>query len=305
LPKPTAAQARQNTVNDMIDAAKETYQHGRETFSLADIDRQAEAILKTKPGTVAELARQALENPADQAAVGGRVLQMSASAAVEASRRAAADVLSAQRSIDKWLAENGITASSTAEERAAAMKKVPEDLSLQAEEAVRTAEQCLQQDMTEAVGGRARQLGMEALSMRASQKGVTAARAYKNVQKGKDFFQNLTNEGQSLLDKGADNMTPGDWKRLQNIRDSLSDDNIDTSMLDEVLGGKLKDIEREGIARVQQARGKAGSAAAQAAPKEETLAERYGRLARRRDEYRNAGDHEGATAPSRTRSTTP
>jgi hypothetical protein len=78
-PKPTAAQARQNTVNDMIDAAKETYQHGRETFSLADIDRQAEAILKTKPGTVAELARQALENPADQAAVGGRVLQMSAS----------------------------------------------------------------------------------------------------------------------------------------------------------------------------------------------------------------------------------
>jgi hypothetical protein len=295
LPKPTAAQARQNTVNDMTNAAKETYQHGRETFSLDDIDRQAEAILKTKPGTVAELARQALENPADQAAVGGRVLQMSASAAVEASRRAAADVLSAQRSIDRWLAENGITASSTAEERAAAMKKVPEDLSLQAEEAVRVAS-VLEQNMQQEVGGRARQLGMEALSMRASQKGVTAARAYKNVQKGKDFFQNLTNEGQSLLDKGADNMTPGDWKRLQNIRDSLSDDNIDTSMLDEVLGGKLKDIEREGIARVQQARGKTGSAAAQAAPKEESLAERYGRLARRRDEYRNAGDHEGATA---------
>jgi hypothetical protein len=294
-PKPTAAQARQNTVNDMIDAAKETYQHGRETFSLADIDKQAEAILKTKPGTMAELARQALENPADQAAVGGRVLQMNASAAAEAARRAAADVLSAQRSIDKWLAENGITASSTAEERAAAMKKVPEDLSLQAEEAVRTAAS-LQQDMTEAVGGSSRRLGMAALEMRASQKGVTAARAYKNVQKGKDFFQNLTNEGQSLLDKGAENMTPGDWRRLQNIRDSLSDNNIDTSMLDEVLGGKLKDIEREGIARVQQARGKTGYAAAQAAPKEETLAERYGRLARRRDGYRNAGDHEGADA---------
>jgi hypothetical protein len=294
-PKPTAAQARQNTVNDMIDAAKDIYQHGRETFSLDDIDRQAEAILKTKPGTMAELARQALENPADQAAVGGRVLQMNASAAAEAARRAAADVLSAQRSIDKWLAENGINASSTAEDRAAAMKKVPEGLALQAEEAVRTAAS-LQQDMTEAVGGSSRRLGMAAREMRASQKGVIAARAYKNVQKGKDFFQNLTNEGQSLLDKGADNMTPGDWKRLQNIRDSLSDDNIDTSMLDEVLGGKLKDIEREGIARVQKARGKPAESTVIKTVPPETLAERYGRLARRRDEFRNAGDHEAAGA---------
>lgn len=294
-PKPTAAQARQNTVNDMIDAAKETYQHGRETFSLDEIDKQAEAILKTKPGTVAELARQALENPADQAAVGGRVLQMNASAAAEAARRAAADVLSAQRSIDKWLAENGITASSTAEERAAVMKHVPEDLSLQAEEAVRVAS-VLEQNMQQEVGGRARQLGMAALEMRASQKGVTAARAYKNVQKGKDFFQNLTNEGQSLLDKGADNMTPGDWRRLQNIRDSLSDDNIDTSMLDDVLGGKLKDIEREGIARVQKARGKPAESTVIKTIPSETLAERYGRLARRRDEFRNAGDHEAAGA---------
>ena len=294
-PKLTPAERRQAAVDQRLSAAKDEYQLGREKFRLDDVDAQAESILRWHPGEMKRLVEQARTRPGDRFAVEGRALQMNASAAAEAARRSAAEVLSAQRAVDTWKRANNIDAITDTAKREKAMQAMPEELGLRVEEAVQTAA-ILEDEFAQAFGAQARRGSQAGLELRSRRQGVTAARVYQQIQRGKSYFQRLTGKAEELAGKGGE-MTPAEWKKLEEIQGILDEEGLSSEMIDAVAGGHLQAIEREGIAREQAARGsRAGSGGRKVTEREETAAEMYGRLARRRDQYRNTGDREAAQA---------
>jgi len=292
--RPSAAQQAEATVDQMREEVRGRYQDERRRFTEKEIWALAAKLRRTTPEKLQEILEGAQNMRGDEAATAGSALRQEGAALGEETRLVTEDWMRATQDLNDELRRRGIDPADLPARRDALAGKDPilNDLADEVEASVLAQAESM--DRFEAwQRGDLKRGSSAALELRMRQKPVSARRAYRQLKANRSFYEDMQNTANELLAKG-DQMSEADWEKLTSLQERMGQKVGSGELLDEVSGRRIRDIEREGIANVQAGKKRAGRAPKEAPP--ETLAERYGRLARRFDEYNAEGDTDAAQA---------